>query len=88
VHDIASISRRLVVGRREQRETADAAMDRRLHAPLPDGCLSVDCLLSTDGTIVMYYSRWTGADRVVEPVSGGVHLDTVRSRRRPDPMPA
>ncbi|MFD0783506.1 hypothetical protein ACFQZ8_06210 [Micromonospora azadirachtae] len=89
-------SRWQVADRHAQRATADGAMARWRQMPWPEGCLSVTCLLSTDGHLVMFYSRWASepdyrrhvadvvegdtADRVGDHDSGVTHLDAVVSR--------
>ncbi|MEU6203480.1 hypothetical protein ABZ814_07820 [Micromonospora musae] len=88
-------SRWQVADRHAQRAIADSAMARWRHLPWPEGCLSVTCLLSTDGHLVMFYSRWESeqdyrlhagnvgerdtADRVAAHGAGGTHLDAIVS---------
>ncbi|MEV4809535.1 antibiotic biosynthesis monooxygenase family protein [Micromonospora avicenniae] len=94
-------SRWQVADRHTQRATADHAMARWQRLPWPEGCLSVTCLLSTDGHLVMFYSQWASepdyrrhaanvvegdtADRVVDHGSGITHLEATVSRLATSP---
>ncbi|GAB2944326.1 hypothetical protein GCM10027280_36390 [Micromonospora polyrhachis] len=100
--NIAVTSRWQVDGRRAQRSVADAAMARWRQSPWPEGCLSVTCLLSTDGRLVLFYGQWTDeqsyqrhvtsldqpatADRVDGLEPGVTHLDTVVTRPAGPPV--
>ncbi|MDQ1652822.1 MAG: hypothetical protein QOI35_2022, partial [Cryptosporangiaceae bacterium] len=57
-HSIVVTSRWQVTDRRAQRTKADAAMAQWQHLPWPDGCLSIACLLSTEGQLLLFYAQW------------------------------
>ncbi len=48
-----------------QRKVADAALGAWDSAPWPEGLLSHNVLLSTDGERVAHYSQWTGREAVL-----------------------
>lgn len=70
-----------------QRALADAAMAAWAR-DWPAGLLRLDCLLSTDGELVLYYARWadeaayraSGPDRTAGAMPGAEHLGTITSR--------
>ncbi|MGW0436545.1 hypothetical protein ACWDV4_28855 [Micromonospora sp. NPDC003197] len=99
---IVATSRWQVDGRHAQRSIADTAMARWRQSPWPEGCLSIACLLSTDGRLVLFDSQWTDeqsyqrhianldqpgtADRVDGLEPGVTHLDAVVTRPAGPPV--
>ena len=67
-----------VAGLDRQRTAADTAMARWKALPWPPGCRSVTALLSTDGALVLFSTRWASADAYDRHAATGHGDDVLR----------
>jgi hypothetical protein len=73
-------------GRPRQQAMADAVMAHRRRLPRPDGLLFLDCFLSTDGTLVWFFTGWASPEAHARHRDSPAHaeLTGVTERAVPD----